>query len=143
MLYALYTPDGKIHQANKVYDPSPGYDKLLNDEGYKFVKADAPGLLPPEQWYVDVKAEELCERPVMSIEISKTVIKAGDDDSALLTGIPKGAKFEVATGGSLVWSGVMDGAEELEVSMPVPCKFVVVINLWPFRSFNAEIEVIP
>lgn len=144
-LYAIYNPDGSIHQANKVYD-SKGlkYDDQLNDVGYKFVKAESAGLLPPDEWFVDVAAKELCARPTMhTVEVNKTTILCGDKDSCLITGIPKNASARVAMrDGTEVYPSFVLDAEQLEISIPVPCVYRVYLDLWPYKTFTVEIEAI-
>lgn len=140
MLFCLYNEDGSIHQSNKVYDPE-GYDKLLLDRGHKFIAVNHHMPLPPDHFMVDIGAKEICERPVMPIEVSKTVIKAGDDDSALFTNCPKDATFSISTGGIPLYGANLD-ATELELHIPVPCVYRVTFDLWPFKQFTIDIEAI-
>jgi hypothetical protein len=152
MLYALYNPDGSIHQANKVYDHEgddergkKSYDGLLSDLGHKFVKvANAPGLLPPDHYFVDVTAEEIRERPMMgAIEVNKTRIICGDQDSCLITGIPKKATARVTMrDGTEVYPPFVLDAEQLEISIPVPCVYRVWLDLWPYKTFTVDIEAV-
>jgi hypothetical protein len=143
MLYAIYGPDGSIHQANKVYDPDNlNYDNQLNDLGYQFLKVESPGLLPPDEWYVNVSLAQLRERPIMStIEINKKIIKYGPNDSCLATGIPKQAKVTITLrDGTEIYAPFVLDAEQLEISIPVPCVYRVFLELWPYRTFQYEIE---
>lgn len=140
MLFALYNEDGSIHQANKVYDPK-GYDQLLLERGQKFVAAECPGPVSPDHWFVNVASQELCERPVMPIQVNKTRIKCGNSDFALLTKCPLGSSFVISTSGVAVHSGLLDGSA-LELYIPVPCIYRVVLNRWPFKTFTAEIEAV-
>lgn len=140
MLFALYNEDGSIHQANKVYEPE-GYDKLLLDRGHTFVAANFPGPVSPEHWFVNVKAQEICERPPMQVEVSKTRIRCGNSDFALLKNCPLGATFTISTGGVAVHSGLLDGTD-LELYIPVPCVYRVVLDLWPYKTFTVEIEAV-
>jgi hypothetical protein len=142
MLYALYNPDGSIYQANKVYiDDLESYDNLLNDLGHKFVKEpEAPGLLPPEHWMVDVKAQEICERPVMPTTAFAPVIKAGRN--ALLLNIPKGAAVAISAAGAVIHSIPKLDGDELEFPIPVPCKYRAVVTLWPFKDCVIDIEAV-
>jgi hypothetical protein len=141
MLFAIHDESGRINQANKVYEPE-GYDKLLDDLGHKYVSAQSTGLLPPEHWFVDVSAKELIERPIMNVQVSKTQIKAGDKDSALLTGIPKQSKVFIYAAGTELYKMDPFDAEELELSIPVPCTYTVVIDLWPYKTFRTVIEAV-
>ena len=139
MLFAVHNEDGQIIQANKVYDPE-GYDKLLDDSGLKYVAVQSEGILSPENWFVNVSAKELTERPTMPIEVNKTRIKAGGDDSALLTGIPANAQVVIyAVGAELHRLAKLD-ATELEIAIPVPCAYTVAIDLWPYKTFRIDIE---
>ena len=147
MLYAIHNPDtGEITQANKVFvgpDELPKYEAMLTDLGQRFVKkADAPGLLPPERWYVDVKADELVERPAMAAIAQASTIKAGTD--AVITGIPKGASLDVyATGYQVpVFSQAALDADEIEFPMPAPCRYRVLIRFWPYQDCAIDIEAV-
>lgn len=144
MLYALYNEEiGSIHQANKVYDADGlNYDALLHETGHKFVTVNSPGLLPPDHWFVDVSAKEICERPVMgTVEVNKTRITCGDQDSCLITGIPKQAKARVTMrDGTEVYPPFVLDAEQLEISIPVPCTYRVYLDLWPYKTLTLEIE---
>jgi hypothetical protein len=146
MLYVLHHEDdherpGEIHQANKLYvDDLKEYDDLLAEMGHKHIKMNAPGLVPPEKFYVDLKTQTLTNRPIMPIDVSKARIKAGaKDDSAVLKNCPAGAKFEIITGGVSVFLGLLDGTE-LELYIPVPCIYRVTLDFWPYQKFTVEIE---
>src|SRR5258708_888995 len=102
MLYAIHTPEtGEIHQANKVYvEDLKSYEGLLSDLGHTYVKANSPGLLPPEHWYVS--SGELTGRPVMRAMAFAPVIKAGTN--ALILDIPKGASVAISAAGAVIHS---------------------------------------
>jgi hypothetical protein len=143
MLYALHHENGQIHQANKLYggdDDHKKYDILLGDLGHTYVKANAPGLLPPEHWMVDVKAQEICERPVMQTAAFAPVIKAGTN--ALLLNIPKGAAVAISAAGSVIHSIPKLDGDELEFPIPVPCKYRAMVTLWPFKDCAIDIEAV-
>lgn len=138
MLFLIPNEDGRITQANKVYDPT-GYDRRLDEAGVNYVKVDHPGVLSPDEWMISDGAPT--ERPAMTIAINKTAIKAGDNDAAILTGAPKDVAFSVSVQGSEVWSGTLpDG--ELELSVPTPGIYQITFNKWPYQDFNATIEAV-
>jgi hypothetical protein len=140
-LFAVHDATGMLTQANKVYDPE-GYDKLLDDAGLTYVAVDTNTLPSFKDWYVNVSAKELIERPVMPIEINKTVIKAGGIDSALITGIPKNAKVVVAAVNTVLHTIDPLDATELEIAIPVRCVYRITISLWPFKDQTISIEAI-
>lgn len=138
MLFLIPNEEGRIVQANKVYDPE-GYDNRLDDAGLKYVKIDHPGVLSPDEWMVSDGAPT--ERPLMEIAVSKVCIRAGDNDAAIITGAPKDVAFSVSVGSSPVWSGTLpDG--ELELSVPTPGVYRVSFNKWPYRDFEVTIEAV-
>lgn len=138
MLFLIPDGDGRITQANKVYDPE-GYDKRLDDAGVKYVKVDHPGVLSPDEWMVS--GGEPTERPRMTVSVVKVCIRAGDNDAAVITGAPKDVAFAVSVGGSPVWDGTLpDG--ELELSVPTPGLYQVSFKKWPYRDFNVTIEAV-
>lgn len=145
MLYVLYNPDGSIHQCNKLYDHNTTgkYDELMNDLGHTFVKDEQlPGLLPPEHFMVHTGLKEIQERPVMNISVSKTRILCGDKDSALLTGCPNKASVQIFSSGYAIYPAFTLDATELEISIPVPCIYKVMIDCWPYKTFIATIEAV-
>lgn len=138
MLFLIPDGEGRIMQANKVYDPE-GYDKRLDDAGVKYVKVDHPGVLSPDEWHLPEGV--LTERPVMAVAATKVRIRAGDNDAAVITGAPKDVTFSVSVGDSSVWSGTLpDG--ELELSVPTPGVYHVSFKKWPYRDFNVTIEAV-
>ncbi len=145
MLYAIYGPDGRIIQSNKVWhaaDADSKYDYGLHDLGQKFVKRESEYVLSPDDYFVDVKVEELIDRPSMPVEISKLHIKAGTDDRVLLTGIPTAAKYSIMAGSIEYQSGNLDeNGTEIELSVPVPCSCTIILDKWPYRTFTAKVEV--
>jgi hypothetical protein len=145
MLYAIYKPDGSIYQSNKVWHASDADKKFedgIRDLGQCFVKKETPYVLSPDNWFVNVTAEELIERPVMPIEQSKDHMRAGSDDFMRLTGIPQGAKYRIMAGATEYLSGQLDpDGTEIDLSVPVPCTCTVVIDKWPYRTHTATVEV--
>ncbi len=142
MLYAIHDVDtGRITQANKVFvgdDELNVYEDLLGELGQTYVKANVAGLLPPELWYVT--ANELRERPVMQATAQAATIRAGTD--AVITNIPNGASVDISAAGSVIYSiAALDG-DELQFSMPVPCKYRAVIRLWPYQDCAIDIEAV-
>jgi hypothetical protein len=143
MLYAIHDEKGQITQANKVFvcdDELKAYETLMGDLGHKYVSDQRAGLLPPEHWFVDVKAGQITERPVMQAVAQATMIRAGDH--ALITGIPKGAAVDILAAGSTIYSLAAIDGDELEFPIPVPCKYRATIRLWPFKDCTIEIEAV-
>lgn len=144
--YHVFRPDGSIEQALKIFDLPQNYDNLLNERSLSFVKTNTGQLASHEHWMVDVKTNQLTERPVMPITVNKTIIQAGDTDSALFTGIPKGVTYSISAAGAQIYpipgqNAILDG-DELEISIPVPCTYTVTLNLWPFKTFVQQIQAV-
>ena len=141
MLFAIHDKDtGQITQANKVFvEDFESYAKLLGDLGHTFVQENRDALLPPERWFVDVKAGALCERPMMQAEAQSGVVRVGTP--AVILNIPKGSGIDVLAAGETIWSiAALDG-DELQFPMPdYPCKYRVVIRKWPYRDRVIDIE---
>lgn len=144
MFYGTYegedsaTP-GRFTQGNKHYDPDDKYEDQLHALGQKFIKRDIPGLLSPDEWYA--LDGEATERSVMAVKIDKTIIKAGGKDAAVLTGAPKDVSFNVFVGSDVVWSGTLpDG--ELELSVPAPGLYRIVLEKWPYQQFKVDVEAV-
>jgi hypothetical protein len=144
VFYGIYegedsaTP-GRFTQGNKHYDPNDKYEDQIHALGQKFVKANIPGLLSPDEWYA--LDGEATKRPLMRVTIDKTTIKAGGNDAAVLTGAPKNVSFNVFVGSDVVWSGTLpDG--ELELSVPAPGLYRIVLEKWPYQQFKVDVEAV-
>lgn len=144
MHFSIYQPDGSIYQSNKVWhvdDATRTFENGLRDLGQKFVKTPDVHLLPPDEYFVDVKVEEILKRPIMPVELSKTHFRVGTDDAVLITGIPPEAKYKIFAGTTEYISGEMDSdGTEIQFSAPVPSTYSIVLDKWPYRSFRAQIE---
>ncbi len=146
MLYAVYERgelDGRIVQATKTYG-QPEYGRMLADHAMPYVAQDMPTLISDAEWFVNTSTEELCERPVLPIEVSRNVIKAGGSDSCVARGIPRQAFVTVAMrDGTVVYPTSKYDSDQLEiVSTDAPCTYRVTIEHWPYRTFVYEIEVV-
>lgn len=144
MFYGIYegedsaTP-GRFTQGNKHYDPNDKYEDQIHALGQKFIKKDIPGLLSPDLWYA--MNGEATERPPMEVAIDKTTIKAGGSDASVLIGAPKDVSFNVFVGSDVVWSGTLpDG--ELEMSVPAPGLYRIVLEKWPYQMFTVDVEAV-
>lgn len=148
MLYGIYEidgeQDGRVVQANKIWhkdDADEKFEQGLRDFGQRFVKIASAYVLSAEDYYVDVKAEELIERPVMPIEMSASHLKAGTGDYVLLTGVPASAHWRVMAGGAEYDSGRLDpDGKEIQFLAPVPATYTIVLERWPYRTFLTKIE---
>lgn len=147
MFYAVYDAEGRITQAQKIYagpDHQKSIEDRMHDLGHKFVKQQRPGILPPELYMASTRPGSIVPlhgRPVMRVSVSSTQIKAGGTDAAVLTGIPKDAQCTVHGAGEVLWSvPIPDG--ELELNIPVPVVYRVVITKWPYQDFKVDIEAI-
>lgn len=145
-LYIIPNEDGSIQQANKVWATDlMDYDKLLEDRGLRFVREDgAPDLAHPDHFMIDMKNWKRIERPVMPVAINATTIKAGTNESAVITGIPTGAKYIVAGAGAVIApqpaeDGKIDDGQ-LEILIPVPMTYSVTLTLWPYKLFTVDIK---
>lgn len=137
-LFAVYDDEGRISQASKVYNPE-GYSDLLHEHDLKHVAVRTSRLISPDVWHV--RNDRVKIRDKMPITVSKTTVKAGDNDEVVFTGIPKGAQFKAATGG-FVFQEETIPATELEYSIPVPCICRVSFELWPYQTFTVDLEVV-
>lgn len=143
MLFLVPNEVGKIIQANKVYDvPTDDYLGQMETMQHGYVALDNPGLISPDKWWV--RDMNLTERPLMQLTVSKQSIKAGGNDTVVVTGAPKGCKFSMevnipGVGITIPHAGVLDDGE-LEVSMDMPCLFTLKFELWPHRDTSVVIE---
>lgn len=141
-VYCIYDDEGRIVQSNKVYDPPKNYENTIRDFGQKFIKLDQPNIVPSERFFVGKDA--LVRMPHMRAKVSKRRIKAGGQDTVVVTGCPKGAKYAVdhalpGVGTVTPYAGSLPSGE-LEVGMDVPCVFTIRIEKFPYRAFSVQIE---
>lgn len=145
MLYAIYGPDGRIMQSNKVWhaaDANSKFETGLHDLGQKFVKDETPYVLSPDNWFVNVAAEALVKRPRMRIEQSRRHMRAGTDEFVRFSGLPGGAKYRIMAGAVQYISGQLDAdGKEIDLSVPVPCTCKLILDRWPYRTYEATVEV--
>jgi hypothetical protein len=142
VFYAIHDEDGRIIQGNKHFAPTKEYEGQIADLGHKFVKVKSPGILPPDLWMVSTRNGSIVpihKRPEMRVEVSKTVIKVGDNDAAVLTGAPKDVRCIVRAGSDVIWDIALP-AGRLELSIPVPVTYRVSLMKWPYRDYNVDIE---
>lgn len=142
-LHVIHDDDGRITQAGINYTDPDKYSRMLSDMGQQFVRVRTQRLVSPDEWYVREvgSARQVRFRPRMPIEVSKTVIKAGENDAAVFIGIPEGATFRASIGGYCYQEETLP-ASELEYSVPVPSLVKVTFDLWPYQMFVVDIEVV-
>lgn len=138
MMYAVYDETGRITQASQVYDPNTSAEDIMRDLGQKWVKQDRE-LVSSDEFYVS--HETLTERPYMHVSATKKVIQAGDNDSTVIRGYPKGSRCIVSTSNHVLHDFRLDD-DELELSIPVPCIYKVHFILWPYRDVELAIEAV-
>lgn len=137
-LFATHDESGRITAATKHFD-AEGYDKLLHDAGHKFLVIEKSPLIGSSEYYVDVPVKELRERPVLQCLVNKRQIKAGSDDSALIVGVPEAAKVRIIAVGQVLHEYDPIDADQIEISIPVPCTYTVTIDLWPYKPWKTDI----
>jgi hypothetical protein len=142
-LFLVHNEDGKIIQANKLYDtPTAEYIDQMKNIGSPYIAVDRESLVRPDSWWVN--NQQLCEMETMIIAVSKTAIKAGGADTVVLTGAPAGCEYRIeanvpGVGTVIPYAGTLpDG--ELEVGMDVPCFFTIYFSKWPLKEFSVVIE---
>lgn len=143
-LFAVHEEDGKVVQLTKTWLSASehlAYSYQLEELGHKFVTQDSPNLLHPDHWMVDVKGGHLSERPVMRVEVSKTVFKIGENDSVVLKNIPANFKYRIMAASAEIWTGDNEGTE-LELHSLVPCKWTIHIDRWPYKPWKTDVEAI-
>ncbi len=137
--FFVYDEEGKGIQSNKVFE-AEGYGDLLASHDMKFIMTDSSEPLGLSDWWVN--KGELLERPEFPIMQSKTVIKAGDQDSSLFTNVPKDCRVTIIAAGSAIYNDILD-ATELEIAIPVPCIYKVTFEKFPYKPKAFTIEAIP
>lgn len=135
MLYLVHN-DGRIHQANKVYDHK-GYDGLLRDEGYSFVKVDTPKLYSLEDWHI--VGGRPSRRPAMPVKVKDRIIKAGNNRAFMLRGVPIKANVTVFAGGLQI-EQFEAPSSSIEIEPPCPGIFRVTIDRFPHQPWSIDLE---
>lgn len=139
-MYAVYDENGRITQANRVYD-QPNYGRLLSDHAMPYAFNEQLGIVSDEHWYVG-GMEELRERPLLpDISISKTIVKAGGVDVCVVRNVPPHAHVTITMNdGTMLWPRVLLDAREFEVPVYTPCTLIVTIDLWPYQDYRFTVE---
>ena len=134
--FSIHDDDGRITQSNTVYDHK-GYDKILQDHGYKqFVQVKEN--TPHNHDHHFVIGGQVSNRPPMPITLSKTTVKAGGADHAVITGIIPGSKLTIITGGIKLFNEAITDAQ-IEINIPVPCIYQLIFEKWPYKDFSCQI----
>lgn len=144
-VFLVHDGDGKILQAHKQFDkPNKQYIDQMEAGEHSYIKVKRETLVQPDAFYVHKK--RLRRMQEMSVQVSKTVIKAGGTDKTLLLGAPKDCSYRVETnipgvGVVVPWSGTLpDG--ELEIGMDMPCLFTIHLTKFPLKDFAMQIEAV-
>jgi hypothetical protein len=144
MLFLVPDGDGRIIQANKVYDaPKQDYIDQMEAMEHGYVAIEAPGLISPEKYWCP-GPKNLAERSLMTVAVSKNTIKAGGVDVVVITGAPAECDFRVevnipGVGAVTTHAGKLPEGE-LEIGMDMPCLFTIYLIKFPFRDFSVVIE---
>lgn len=134
----MYDEEGRILQSNKVFDDE-GYDKVLNDLGWKFVQENSPHHAQIGEDYIRKGCREKC--PPMLTRVNKTSFRVGEADAVKFRGIPKGARITVTPRGVFqpLWDAVLpDGWADL--SVPAPGAYLISITKHPFREWQCVVS---
>ena len=134
--FSIHDDEGRITQSNTVYS-AEGYDKILRDHGFdQFVRVDENNPHHHERHFVN--GGQVCDRPSMSIRLSKATVKAGGADHSVLTGIMPGSRLTIITGGIKLFDEAISDTQ-IEINIPVPCVYELTFHKWPYRDFTCKI----
>lgn len=135
MLFISHDEDGRIEQANKVFDYE-GYGAKLTEAGHRFIAENSSTVIAPDEWYVFKR--ERRERPAMAVSLRKAVIKAGE--VARFANIPAGSTMTIFGAGELLAANERVVGRVLELPMPVPCVYTVTFSRFPYRDCTMQVE---
>lgn len=138
MLFLVHEDDGRITQANKVYDPT-GYGNLLRENGLKHIEIDTASVIPIDEHFI-LKGE-VTRRPVMKLRVSKDRLLAGNNDASVIRGIPGGSRLSIVVEGHesvpLINEAMNDSV--LEFSAPAPGVYVLTFEKFPYLTQTVRI----
>lgn len=131
MLFLVHDDEGRISQANQVYQPK-GYAELLSEHGMQHIALDVKGVVPIDDYYI--LKSEVTRRPEMELRVSKDLIAAGETDSAVIRGIPRGSRFSVVVEGfeALPLMNEIIQDTVLEFSAPTPGIYKITFEKFPY-----------
>lgn len=95
---------------------------------------EGEGVADPRLQFFNLEMDQLQDRPVMPVDVSKLVIDADDLDEALITDIPQGA--EVFLDDELIED--FEGST-LEFTSPMSATYNIRIEKWPYLPVDLEI----
>lgn len=139
MLFVSHDEDGRIEQANKVFD-YVGYADKLRDAGHRFIQHPSLKVISPSEWFVF--HDEVVQRQPMEIAVDRTTIKAGGSESAVFRGIPADGHVRIWALGELLHDLPNFGASELEVTIPAPLSYVVTVHRFPWLDYSQTIQAV-
>lgn len=138
MLFLVHEDDGRITQANKVYDPT-GYGDLLRENGLKHIEIETGSVIPIDEHFI--LRGEVTRRPVMKLRMSKDRILAGNNDASVIRGIPSGSRLSIVVEGHesvpLINETISDSV--LEFSAPAPGVYVLTFEKFPYLTQTIRI----
>lgn len=146
--FAVYDPEGRVVQSNKVFDPDVNYDKRYHELGLKFVKNNQSQPFSMETDWIDPKRFYPRNRPIMPITATKERIEAGGNDSVVFHNIPMNARLQVfhnipGVGEINPHDLIMPAKDrEFEYGVVTPCLFTIKFSKWPYRDWSQTFEAV-
>lgn len=144
-IYTVFDRDsGQISMSNQVFDDPDGrYGNVLNEREMRFVNHGGPTHAHLGRDFV--ANDGIARRPQFRISIDRTRIRAGGNDVARITGIPRGVVVTLAVmmgGASHTVERLNFDGPAIELPAPVPGLYTVTITRWPYRDWTRTIEAI-
>ena len=142
-VYSVFENDtGQISMSNKVFDnPDDRYGDILREREMRFLNHGGDTHASLDQQFV--WNGELSERPMMPAVLDKNTIAAGGIDGAVIRGVPNGAALTIFAGDIQFYPAPGEtsavSGKRVDLSAPVPGVYTVVLSLWPYREWRAEI----
>lgn len=142
-VFLVHDDAGKIVQGNKLFDaPTKQYIDQMEASDRGYISLNRETLVQPDAYWIYKK--RLRRMQEMTVQVSKTIIKAGGTDSVIITGAPADCEYRVdvnipGVGTVTTHSGTLpDG--EIEMGMDMPCLFTIHLKKFPLKDFAVQIE---
>lgn len=136
-MFVIYDPaTGEIRST--ISGPDEDYGQLLTEKGDIWLFAPEVLSLDPRVSYVNHETRSIADKSAMPIVLDRSRFTAGNDEGAVLSGIPVGARISVICNDAVQYSGVADDPE-LRLTSPVAATYLLTVEAPRFLPWHAEV----
>lgn len=136
-MFITYDPDTGVITGT-IDGPGETYGEALTESGQAWIYQHDILTLDPSANYVDPHVRAIVSKQPMPVSIDRTRFQAGDDEGAVISGIPLGARVIIMCDDDLQNSQVTVEAE-LRLTSAVAARYDVAISADRFLNWHCEV----